>query len=163
KTAKASGCELTVRLQNTGSGTMPVEVDATRGDRFDKGGAASPDYKKHAPRSLRAPASHATSSSRASRARADRRRRGCQGPAASADERDGQALNCSRLIAEGRFGRIDQPAEEEDAAGSRVPNHKDERVVGAEGDDFVTECVRRDVIECGNRFDPLLVQVDRSS
>ena len=36
----------TVRLENSGSGTMPVEVAAIRGERFDTSGAISPDYRE---------------------------------------------------------------------------------------------------------------------
>jgi hypothetical protein len=46
KTGKASAWEATFRLQNAGTGTMPVEVAATRGERFAKDGSASPDYQE---------------------------------------------------------------------------------------------------------------------
>ncbi len=46
KTAKGSVWEAAVRIQNAGSGTMPVEVAATRGDRFAKDGSPSPDYRE---------------------------------------------------------------------------------------------------------------------
>jgi len=35
----------TAHVQNVGSGKMPVEVAAVAGERFDKDGAASPDYR----------------------------------------------------------------------------------------------------------------------
>jgi ABC-type transport system involved in multi-copper enzyme maturation permease subunit len=44
KNAKGTGWEATARLENAGSGTMPVEVAATRGQRFAKDGSESPDY-----------------------------------------------------------------------------------------------------------------------
>ena len=37
---------VTVRLENSGSGTMPVEVAAIRGERFDAAGANSSDYRE---------------------------------------------------------------------------------------------------------------------
>ncbi len=46
KTARGSAWDVSVRIQNVGSGTMPVEVAATRGDRFAKDGSPSPDYRE---------------------------------------------------------------------------------------------------------------------
>jgi ABC-2 type transport system permease protein len=46
KTAKGPAWEASVRIQNVGSGTMPVEVAATRGERFAKDGSPSPDYRE---------------------------------------------------------------------------------------------------------------------
>jgi ABC-2 type transport system permease protein len=46
KTAKGSAWDVKVRIQNVGSGTMPVEVAATRGERFAKDGSPSPDYRE---------------------------------------------------------------------------------------------------------------------
>jgi hypothetical protein len=46
KTRKASAWEVTFRLQNAGTGTMPVEVAATRGERFAKDGSDSPSYQE---------------------------------------------------------------------------------------------------------------------
>jgi ABC-type transport system involved in multi-copper enzyme maturation permease subunit len=37
---------VTVRLRNTGAGTMPVEVAAVTGERFAKDGSGSPDYRE---------------------------------------------------------------------------------------------------------------------
>jgi ABC-2 type transport system permease protein len=39
------GWEVSVRVENAGTGRMPVEVAATRGDRFDDKGKVSPEYK----------------------------------------------------------------------------------------------------------------------
>jgi ABC-2 type transport system permease protein len=44
KTARGELWEASVRVENDGSGEMPVEVAATRGERFNKDGSASPDY-----------------------------------------------------------------------------------------------------------------------
>ncbi len=44
KTAQRDGWEAAVRVTNIGTGTMPVEVAATRGERFAKDGSVSPDY-----------------------------------------------------------------------------------------------------------------------
>ena len=44
--ARASNGRSTVRLENAGSGTMPVEIAAIRGQRFDRSGSASPDYRE---------------------------------------------------------------------------------------------------------------------
>jgi ABC-2 type transport system permease protein len=38
--------QVNARLENTGSGVMPVEVAATRGERFAKDGSPSPDYQE---------------------------------------------------------------------------------------------------------------------
>ena len=46
KTAKGQNWEVTVRLENIGTGVMPVEVAATRGERFAKDGSPSPDYRE---------------------------------------------------------------------------------------------------------------------
>ena len=40
------GWEVTVRVENAGTGRMPVEVAATRGERFDDKGKASPEYRE---------------------------------------------------------------------------------------------------------------------
>ena len=37
---------MTVRVENAGSGTMPVEVAAARGDRFATDGSPDPDYRE---------------------------------------------------------------------------------------------------------------------
>jgi ABC-2 type transport system permease protein len=39
------GWEVSFRVENTGTGRMPVEVAATRGDRFDDKGKVSPEYR----------------------------------------------------------------------------------------------------------------------
>jgi aminopeptidase N len=44
--AKGNSWEVAVRVENIGSGTMPVEVAATRGERFAKDGSTSPDYQE---------------------------------------------------------------------------------------------------------------------
>jgi hypothetical protein len=36
---------VTVRIENVGSGTAPVEIAATRGRRFDPAGKEAPDYR----------------------------------------------------------------------------------------------------------------------
>ena len=46
KTARGSAWDVTVRIENVGSGTMPVEVAATRGERFAGDGSPSPDYRE---------------------------------------------------------------------------------------------------------------------
>jgi ABC-2 type transport system permease protein len=46
KTSRGEAWEVTVRLENVGSGTMPVDVAASRGERFAKDGSPSPDYKE---------------------------------------------------------------------------------------------------------------------
>jgi len=46
KTARGSGWEVTVRVTNEGAGAMPVEIAATKGDRFDAKGAAEPGYEE---------------------------------------------------------------------------------------------------------------------
>ncbi|QEH36323.1 ABC-2 family transporter protein [Aquisphaera giovannonii] len=46
KAADGDRWKVTVRLENAGSGTMPVEVAATRGKRFDAKGQRSPDYRE---------------------------------------------------------------------------------------------------------------------
>jgi hypothetical protein len=46
KTREGSGWNVTVVLDNAGSGAMPVQVAAFRGARFDKSGKASPDYQE---------------------------------------------------------------------------------------------------------------------
>jgi ABC-type transport system involved in multi-copper enzyme maturation permease subunit len=45
KTAKGESWEASVRIENAGTGVMPVEVAATRGQRFAKDGSPSPDYR----------------------------------------------------------------------------------------------------------------------
>ena len=37
---------MTVKLENVGAGVMPVEVAATRGERFAKDGTPDPDYRE---------------------------------------------------------------------------------------------------------------------
>ncbi len=44
KTAKGQSWEVAARLENLGTGVMPVEVAASRGERFAKDGSPSPDY-----------------------------------------------------------------------------------------------------------------------
>lgn len=44
--AKGSTWEVIARVENIGSGTMPVEVAATRGERFAKDGSPSPEYRE---------------------------------------------------------------------------------------------------------------------
>ena len=46
KTSRGQDWEVTVRLENAGTGVMPVEVAATRGERFAKDGSPSPDYRE---------------------------------------------------------------------------------------------------------------------
>src|SRR5262249_20991159 len=46
KSAEGNQWKVTVRLENAGTGTMPVEVAATRGKRFDDKGQPSPDYRE---------------------------------------------------------------------------------------------------------------------
>jgi len=46
KTAKGESWEATVRLENVGAGIMPVEIAATRGERFAKDGSASTEYRE---------------------------------------------------------------------------------------------------------------------
>ena len=46
KTARGQEWEVAVRLENVGTGTMPVEVAATRGERFAKDGTPNPDYRE---------------------------------------------------------------------------------------------------------------------
>ncbi|HKI18766.1 MAG TPA: M1 family aminopeptidase, partial [Isosphaeraceae bacterium] len=46
KTARGQAWEVAVRLENVGTGTMPVDVAASHGERFAKDGSPSPDYKE---------------------------------------------------------------------------------------------------------------------
>jgi len=46
KTARGQDWEVTVRLENAGTGVMPVDVAATRGERFAKDGSPGPDYRE---------------------------------------------------------------------------------------------------------------------
>ena len=46
KTARGESWHVAVRVENVGSGKMPVEIAATLGERFAKDGSASPDYKE---------------------------------------------------------------------------------------------------------------------
>jgi hypothetical protein len=46
KTANGQSWEVRTRLENLGSGVMPVDVAATRGERFTKDGSASSDYRE---------------------------------------------------------------------------------------------------------------------
>jgi aminopeptidase N len=43
---KGDSWEASTRIENAGTGTMPVEVAATRGERFDKDGLPSADYRE---------------------------------------------------------------------------------------------------------------------
>ena len=111
KTAHGQGWEVTVRLENVGTGVMPVEVAATRGERFAKDGSPQPDYREarddgHSGQGRVERRRHHLPV----RARADRRRSRRQGPSASAEERGGQVLTqsdrrrspCMRSHGEGR-------------------------------------------------------------
>jgi ABC-2 type transport system permease protein len=44
KTAHGTGWDVSVRLENIGTGVMPVDVAATRGERFAKDGSPAADY-----------------------------------------------------------------------------------------------------------------------
>ena len=46
KTARGESWEVSVRVENVGSGVMPVEIAATRGDRFKKDGSPSSEYQE---------------------------------------------------------------------------------------------------------------------
>ncbi len=46
KIKRGSNWEATVRIQNVGTGTVPVEVVAARGERFAKDGSSSSDYRE---------------------------------------------------------------------------------------------------------------------
>ena len=46
KTAHAEQWNVTVKVENTGTGLMPVELAATRGERFAKDGTPTPDYRE---------------------------------------------------------------------------------------------------------------------
>ncbi len=46
KTGNGPSWEVTAHIENAGTGTMPVEVAATRGERFAKDGSASPEYRE---------------------------------------------------------------------------------------------------------------------
>jgi ABC-type transport system involved in multi-copper enzyme maturation permease subunit len=46
KKSEGERWRVTVRLENAGTGAMPVEVAATRGPRFDKDGRVSADFRK---------------------------------------------------------------------------------------------------------------------
>ena len=46
KTARGQGWDAIVHVENIGAGTMPVEIAASRGERFAKDGSASSDYKE---------------------------------------------------------------------------------------------------------------------
>jgi aminopeptidase N len=46
KTATGQSWEVTARLKNVGTGTMLVEIAATRGERFARSGPPSPDYRE---------------------------------------------------------------------------------------------------------------------
>ena len=45
KTARGELWDASIRAENVGSGEMPVEVAASRGERFNKDGSSSPEYK----------------------------------------------------------------------------------------------------------------------
>jgi ABC-2 type transport system permease protein len=46
KAASGEFWDAIVRVENQGTGEMPVEVAATRGERFNKDGSVSPEYKE---------------------------------------------------------------------------------------------------------------------
>jgi ABC-2 type transport system permease protein len=46
KTVRGGNWQVNVQVENAGTGEMPVEIAATRGERFKKDGSASPDYKE---------------------------------------------------------------------------------------------------------------------
>ncbi len=46
KSLRGDAWKVNVRVENVGTGEMPVEVAATRGDRFNKDGSPSPEYKE---------------------------------------------------------------------------------------------------------------------
>jgi aminopeptidase N len=46
KRARGESWDATVRVENAGSGRMPVEVAAVRGDRFATNGSPSPEYRE---------------------------------------------------------------------------------------------------------------------
>ena len=46
KTPRGEAWETSVRVENIGSGTMPVDLAVSRGERFTKDGSPSPDYKE---------------------------------------------------------------------------------------------------------------------
>ncbi len=46
KTERGQGWEVTVQLENVGTGVMPVDVAAVRGERFAKDGSPAPDYRE---------------------------------------------------------------------------------------------------------------------
>jgi len=46
KALKGSSWELTARVENAGTGRMPVEVAAARGERFAKDGSPDPQYRE---------------------------------------------------------------------------------------------------------------------
>ncbi len=46
KTPRGESWEVTVQIENAGSGVMPVEVAAVRGERFAKDGSPSPGYRE---------------------------------------------------------------------------------------------------------------------
>ncbi len=46
KRSRGATWEVAVRVENAGSGRMPVEIAASRGSRFAKDGSASPDYRE---------------------------------------------------------------------------------------------------------------------
>src|SRR5262249_55977991 len=46
KSARGPSWEVSGHLENVGTGTMPVSVAATRGQRFTKDGSPSPDYRE---------------------------------------------------------------------------------------------------------------------
>ena len=75
-----------------GPASMPVEVAATRGERFAKDGSPDPIIARRARRSRSARASSRRRHHLPLRARADHRRSRRQGLAAPAQERGGQAL-----------------------------------------------------------------------
>jgi hypothetical protein len=44
KSRQGDTWRVTCRVENAGTGAMPVEIAASRGQRFDKAGKANPDY-----------------------------------------------------------------------------------------------------------------------
>jgi ABC-2 type transport system permease protein len=46
KSRQGDTWRVTCRVENAGTGAMPVEIAASRGQRFDKAGKANPDYQE---------------------------------------------------------------------------------------------------------------------
>ena len=93
KTSHGKDWEVTFRLENVGSGVMPVEVAATRGERFAKDGSSSPDYREARDgRGGRQGRVEKRGHRLPVRARPGRRRSRCQGLAAQAKKRRREVL-----------------------------------------------------------------------